>query len=189
MRFGPVRAVPFLAWLALWPVTAAPLGAQPQQVLHGRLFWVDDRARSAAADVEVTTPGAVEQTDADGAFRLPLRPVHRPGETVTVGVLRAGWFVGDPPDGEVRIPYPSEPGVVEIELYRVGSERFWSDERIERFLIDTAEAALERLDSTLTRPGIVLDFNQDDQVVGIEILRVKNRVPLANLKQIQFEVA
>lgn len=158
MRFGPVRAVPFLAWLALWPVTAAPLGAQPQQVLHGRLFWVDDRARSAAADVEVTTPGAAAQTDADGAFRLPLLPVHRPGETVTVGVLRAGWFVGDPPDGEVRIPYPSEPGVVEIELYRVGSERFWSDERIERFLIDTAEAALERLDSTLTRPGIVLDF-------------------------------
>ena len=38
-------------------------------------------------------------------------------------------------------------------------------------------------------PGIVLDFNQEDQVVGVEILRVKNRVPLANLKQIQFEVA
>jgi uncharacterized protein YuzE len=38
-------------------------------------------------------------------------------------------------------------------------------------------------------PGIVLDFNQPNQVVGIEILRVKERFPLANLRQIQFEVA
>jgi uncharacterized protein YuzE len=37
-------------------------------------------------------------------------------------------------------------------------------------------------------PGIVLDFNEHNQVVGIEILKVKDRVPLANLKQLQFEV-
>jgi len=58
-----------------------------------------------------------------------------------------------------------------------------------------ADAIYVRLDeSTIVgseevRPGIVLDFDEHDQVVGIEILRVKNRVPLANLKQIQFEVA
>ena len=38
-------------------------------------------------------------------------------------------------------------------------------------------------------PGIVLDFNADDEVVGIEVLRVQDRVPLANLKQMLFEVA
>ncbi len=38
-------------------------------------------------------------------------------------------------------------------------------------------------------PGIVLDFNEQNQVVGIEILRVQERVPLANLRQMQFEVA
>lgn len=37
-------------------------------------------------------------------------------------------------------------------------------------------------------PGIILDFNEDDQVVGIEILHVKDRVPLANLRQMQFEI-
>jgi len=37
--------------------------------------------------------------------------------------------------------------------------------------------------------GIVLDYNADNQVVGIEILRLKERVPAANLKQTQFEVA
>ena len=45
------------------------------------------------------------------------------------------------------------------------------------------------VESEEVQPGIVLDFNQSDQVVGVEILRVKERVPLANLKQIQFEVA
>lgn len=45
------------------------------------------------------------------------------------------------------------------------------------------------VDSEEVRPGIVLDFNEQDQVVGIEIRRVKERVPLANLRQMQFEVA
>jgi len=60
---------------------------------------------------------------------------------------------------------------------------------------EKADAIYLRLDeskiveSEEVRPGVVLDFDDKDQVVGIEILRVKSRVPLANLKQIQFEVA
>ncbi len=38
-------------------------------------------------------------------------------------------------------------------------------------------------------PGIILDFNEQNEIVGVEALRVKNRIPLANLKQMQFEVA
>lgn len=45
------------------------------------------------------------------------------------------------------------------------------------------------VDSEEVRPGFVLDFNADDQAVGVEILKVKDRVPAANLRQIQFEVA
>ena len=45
------------------------------------------------------------------------------------------------------------------------------------------------VESQEVQPGIVLDFNEHNQVVGIEILRVKDRVPHANLKQMQFEVA
>ena len=58
-----------------------------------------------------------------------------------------------------------------------------------------ADALYLRLDdspivgSEEVRSGIVLDFDEHDQVVGVEILGVKDRVPLANLKQIQFEVA
>ncbi len=45
------------------------------------------------------------------------------------------------------------------------------------------------VDSEEVHPGIVLDFNADEQVVGIEILGLKRRVPTANLKQILVEVA
>jgi uncharacterized protein YuzE len=45
------------------------------------------------------------------------------------------------------------------------------------------------VDSQEVQPGIVLDFDPNNQVVGIEVLRLKERVPSANLKQIQFEVA
>ena len=60
---------------------------------------------------------------------------------------------------------------------------------------EKADAVYLRLDeSSITeseevQPGIILDFNENNQVVGVEILKVKNRVPLANLKEMKFEVA
>jgi uncharacterized protein YuzE len=60
---------------------------------------------------------------------------------------------------------------------------------------EKADALYLRLDdskiieSQEVQPGIVLVFNEQNQVVGIEILGVKSRVPLANLKQMQFEIA
>ncbi len=60
---------------------------------------------------------------------------------------------------------------------------------------EKADAVYLRLDdskiveSEEVQPGIILDFNAQNHVVGVEILRVKDRVPLANLKQMQFEIA
>lgn len=45
------------------------------------------------------------------------------------------------------------------------------------------------IESEEVQPGIVLDFNANNQVVGVEILRVKKRVPLADLKYLDFKVA
>jgi uncharacterized protein YuzE len=39
------------------------------------------------------------------------------------------------------------------------------------------------------KPGVILDFNEKDEVVGVEILRVARRVPIESLKQMKFEVA
>ena len=58
-----------------------------------------------------------------------------------------------------------------------------------------ADALYLRLDeskiveSEEVQPGIVLDFNADKQVVGIEVLDLRKRVPSANLKEMQFDVA
>jgi uncharacterized protein YuzE len=45
------------------------------------------------------------------------------------------------------------------------------------------------VESEEVQPGILLDFNDREQVVGIEILRVKERVPSADLKHLDFKVA
>jgi uncharacterized protein YuzE len=37
--------------------------------------------------------------------------------------------------------------------------------------------------------GVILDFNDKNQVVGVEILNVKNRVAEKYLKEISFQVA
>ena len=57
---------------------------------------------------------------------------------------------------------------------------------------EKADALYLRLDdSTIVEseevnPGIVLDFNAEKQVVGIEVLDLKRRVPKADLKQLKL---
>jgi uncharacterized protein YuzE len=41
----------------------------------------------------------------------------------------------------------------------------------------------EIVESEEVHPGIILDFNKQNQVVAVEVLRVKSRIPLASLKK------
>ena len=45
------------------------------------------------------------------------------------------------------------------------------------------------IQSEEVRPGVVLDFDAQDRVVGVEILDVKKRFPEADVKRLQLEVA
>lgn len=45
------------------------------------------------------------------------------------------------------------------------------------------------IESAEVQPGIVLDYDANNQVVGVEILRVKERVPAADLNRIEYELA
>jgi len=47
----------------------------------------------------------------------------------------------------------------------------------------------EIVESDEVQPGVVLDFDARNQVVGVEIRGLSGRVPLASLRQIHFEVA
>ncbi|HYI14433.1 MAG TPA: DUF2283 domain-containing protein [Thermomicrobiales bacterium] len=45
------------------------------------------------------------------------------------------------------------------------------------------------IESEEVQPGIILDFDDESHVVGIEILRVSQHIPGFNLKQLQVDVA
>ena len=45
------------------------------------------------------------------------------------------------------------------------------------------------VDSEEVKPGIILDFDANDNVVGIEILGLKKRVSVEELKNLIFETA
>ena len=60
---------------------------------------------------------------------------------------------------------------------------------------EQADALYLRLDespvveSEEVRPGVVLDLDGRGEVVGIEILRVGQRLPTAELKHMEFDLA
>lgn len=45
------------------------------------------------------------------------------------------------------------------------------------------------VDSGEIKPGVILDYDANDNVVGIEILGLSKRVPVEMLKILQFETA
>lgn len=61
------------------------------------------------------------------------------------------------------------------------------DEKADALYIRFDESKI--LESEEVRPGIILDFNEKNQVVAIEILNLKERIPVDNLKKLQFEIA
>jgi uncharacterized protein YuzE len=47
----------------------------------------------------------------------------------------------------------------------------------------------EIVESEEVSPGIVLDYNASDQVVGFEMLNLSKRAPLLNTKSLEFKTA
>ena len=43
------------------------------------------------------------------------------------------------------------------------------------------------VDSQEVSSGVVLDYNDKDQVVGVEMLNLSKRTPKLNLRQLQFQ--
>ena len=62
-------------------------------------------------------------------------------------------------------------------------------------LDEKADALYLRLDdsknieSEEVSPGVILDFNERSQVVGVEILRLSKRLPKLNLREFQYQTA
>ena len=78
--------------------------------------------------------------------------------------------------------------LVELTIHAatVMAERETDAAWLELALTRPERTEADRFDASLV---IVLDFNADKQVVGIEVLDLRKRVPSANLKEMQFDVA
>src|SRR5688572_3359989 len=76
-------------------------------------------------------------------------------------------------------------------LFRPSAERqimkMHYDEQVDALYLSLDESDV--VESEEVKPGIILDFNAAGEVVGIEVLDVKRRVPSADLKELKFEVA
>ncbi len=45
------------------------------------------------------------------------------------------------------------------------------------------------VDSEEVSPGIIIDFNEKNQVIGIEVLGLSKRTPRLNTRELQFQTA
>ena len=61
------------------------------------------------------------------------------------------------------------------------------DEEVDALYIRLDDSKV--VESEEVKPGIVLDFNAKQQVVGIEVLNLKRQVSKADLKQLKVLVA
>lgn len=65
--------------------------------------------------------------------------------------------------------------------------RLHVDEKADALYIRLDDSAV--VESEEVRPGVVLDFDAQGRVVGLEMLRVKESLPEADLRKVQLEIA
>ena len=65
--------------------------------------------------------------------------------------------------------------------------RVRTDAAADALYIRLEESAI--VESEEVSPGVILDFDEGGRVVGIEILNVRQRLPGADLRRVEVEVA
>ena len=65
--------------------------------------------------------------------------------------------------------------------------RVRTDEAADALYIRLEDSAI--VESEEVSPGVILDFDEGGRVVGIEILNVRQRLPAADLRRVEVEVA
>lgn len=65
--------------------------------------------------------------------------------------------------------------------------KLYYDEKVDALYIRLDNSDI--IDSEEIKEGIVLDYNQNDEVVGLEILNISKRVSIPELKRVQLDFA
>jgi len=62
------------------------------------------------------------------------------------------------------------------------------DEQAEALYIRLVDEKIIDSEQVQLQPGVILDFNADGQVIGMELLKVNTYIPIAQLKYLDFTV-
>ena len=125
----------------LWVLVPASSWAQ-ERWLRGEVIHIGGNGEKLP-DVNVTVimkqTGDRDTTDSRGRFRVFLPNAFKAGEKVILDVEKPDWRIQYPLEGETQIPDDLQKTLVEVRLLPVGSKLFWTHDRIEKFIQDTAE--------------------------------------------------
>ncbi len=125
-----------------------PSSFAKDRLLQGRVLLVgeqDDLSPLVGQDVTLVESGDTARTKEGGRFRLFLKDIFKPGTRVTLSVEKKGWRIQYPLEGDARVPDDLDKELVEIRLLPIGSKKFWSADRIEKLIRDTAEKTKEQI--------------------------------------------
>jgi tetratricopeptide (TPR) repeat protein len=108
---------------------------------------LDEQTPASGVDVVLLENGASDRTTGVGSFDLSTVGLSA-GQRATLLVDLDGWRIQYPLDGEVRVPSSTDDAQVDIVLLPVDDMRFWSADRIEKYIERLiADARLEFLRS------------------------------------------
>ena len=134
-------------YVLLWVLVPASLWAQ-ERWLRGEVIHIGGNGEKLP-DVNVTVimkqTGDRDTTDSRGRFRIFLPNAFKAGEKVILDVEKPDWRIQYPLDGEAQIPDDLQKTLVEVRLLPVGSKLFWTHDRIEKFIQDTAEQSKQQV--------------------------------------------
>ncbi len=125
-----------------------PSSFAKDRFLQGRVLLVgeqDDLTPLVGQDVILVESGDTARTKEGGRFRLFLKDIFRPGTRMSLPVEKTGWRIQYPLEGDARVPDDLDKELIEVRLLPIGSKKFWSADRIEKFIRDTAEKAKEQI--------------------------------------------
>jgi tetratricopeptide (TPR) repeat protein len=130
-----------------WVFVPASLWAQ-ERWLRGEVIHIGGNGEKRP-EVNVTVimkqTGDRDTTDSRGRFRVFLPKIFKSGEKVTLDVEKPDWRIQYPLDGETQIPDEPQKTLVEVRLLPIGSKLFWTHDRIEKFIQDTAEQSKQQV--------------------------------------------
>ncbi len=138
----------FILIIVLFGLTCTPFTWATERFLKGSVSLVGDHDEPiplVGQDVRIQQSGDSARTKEGGLFRLFLPNHFQAGSKITLGVEKAGWRIQYPLEGEVIIPNELEKALIDIRMLPVGSKKFWSHDRMEKFIQDVAEKAKQQV--------------------------------------------